>query len=664
MVSLHLLLPDDLARGLPRVDRSLGDFRQLAGRRRSRSGPIVGRTRSCSPRSWRSASGTASSTSSAAGWRTPRSGRTSLFLHVELPHQPYHFLPSGQRYPDALGELPGLGADWTRNRWLARQGFQRYLLQVGYADRLLGEAIERLRSSGRYDRSLIVVMADHGASFLPGESYRAATEGNLPQVASIPLLIKAPGQKRPRVDDANVHSIDVLPTIAARLGVRDRWDLAGRPASRRRPLGKVFVQPQNWADEVTMPFPEFVRRRDARVNGMLADFGTAPSGLYGVGPDGDLSGRPVSELAPPTTGEGRFELDAGGLLASVDPRGSVVPSFITGRVTDVAPRARLAIAVNGRVAATTVSYADDGLRRFAAIVSPSAFVRGRNTVEVIAVTGTGAGRRLERLRGSALGYRLVRDGGRETIVDSSGRRFPITASAVQGFIDDQTLAGADLSIRGWAGTTEPARAADRVVVFVGGEFTAAGRPSVARDDLGRKYGRGLARAGFELRGGVVDLGNGAKRPPVRAFALAGGHASQLAGPGAPFSGPSAPLAPRAQGRDGGDETARERPASARRARRRAASRRRSSWPAAAPVSSARASPRRSRAADDRPSAPPPRRGAPPPRRDAATPRGRTAARRRPAGPNAPRSGSRAPPATTRSDPRVAGAQAELHVLAV
>ena len=31
------------------------------------------------------------------------------FLHVELPHQPYHFLPSGQRYPDALGECPVWG---------------------------------------------------------------------------------------------------------------------------------------------------------------------------------------------------------------------------------------------------------------------------------------------------------------------------------------------------------------------------------------------------------------------------------------------------------------------------------------------------------------------------------------------------------------------------
>ena len=82
--------------------------------------------------------------------------RAHLSSFIELPHQPYHFLPSGQRYPDALGELPGLGADWTRNRWLARQGFQRYLLQVGYADRLLGEAIEQLPPGGRYDRSLIV----------------------------------------------------------------------------------------------------------------------------------------------------------------------------------------------------------------------------------------------------------------------------------------------------------------------------------------------------------------------------------------------------------------------------------------------------------------------------------------------------------------------------
>jgi hypothetical protein len=53
---------------------------------------------------------------------------------------------------------------------------------------------------------------------------------------------------------------------------------------------------------------------------------------------------------------------------------------------------------------------------------------------------------------------------------------------------------------GWAGTTEPPVAAREVVVFAGDRFLASVRPDVRRPALRTKYGAGLARAGFELKG--------------------------------------------------------------------------------------------------------------------------------------------------------------------
>ena len=129
-------------------------------------------------------------------------------------------------------------------------------------------------------------------------------------------------------------------------------------------------------------------------------------------------------------------------------------------------RARLAIGVNGQVAAVTVSFEEDDVRRFAAIVAPSSFVRGSNSVEVLAVSGHGGERRFERLRGSALGYRLVREGGRETIVDSSGRRIAVVPGD-SGSVDRLPDGGGNITIAGWAGTTDPVRAASRVLAFAG-----------------------------------------------------------------------------------------------------------------------------------------------------------------------------------------------------
>ena len=53
--------------------------------------------------------------------------------------------------------------------WAVVQAQQRYLLQAAMVNRILGRLIDRLRQAGLYERSLIIVTADHGMSFVPGE---------------------------------------------------------------------------------------------------------------------------------------------------------------------------------------------------------------------------------------------------------------------------------------------------------------------------------------------------------------------------------------------------------------------------------------------------------------------------------------------------------------
>ncbi len=121
----------------------------------------------------------------------PEGNRPPLyFLHFLLPHEPYLHLPSGKLY----AALPNLGGLLAREKWSSKEtavnlAYQRHLLQVGTVDRLLGQFLERVRAAKLYDRSLIVVTSDHGASFRPRESFKHPTDTNFQDILSVPLLV-------------------------------------------------------------------------------------------------------------------------------------------------------------------------------------------------------------------------------------------------------------------------------------------------------------------------------------------------------------------------------------------------------------------------------------------------------------------------------------------
>lgn len=154
------------------------------------------------------------------------------FLHVLLPHVPYEYLPSGKRYSAGVRPVPGLGEDerWTADPTPVLDAYRRYLLQLGFVDRLVGELVERLKATGLWKRVLLVVTADHGVSFRPGDSRRIVTDTNFAEIVAVPLFVRVPDQRSGRVSDRNVSSVDVLPTIAAVLGVRLPWSVEGAPA--------------------------------------------------------------------------------------------------------------------------------------------------------------------------------------------------------------------------------------------------------------------------------------------------------------------------------------------------------------------------------------------------------------------------------------------------
>ncbi|MGI8781018.1 MAG: sulfatase-like hydrolase/transferase, partial [Solirubrobacteraceae bacterium] len=232
VVVQHLLLPEDLREGLPAVDRVWEGFEagttddgSLRGGSNLRIDVLTRLARDDAAAGFARA---------IAAVEEPRSRPPLIFLHSTLPHGGWRFLPDGRRYPIRRGAFPGLDATgWTGPQWLVDQGFQRHVLQVQYTDRLVGALLDELRTSGVFDDAVIVVTADHGASFRAGQPRRPAGRENMADIAAVPFLVKWPGQREGAVDDHAVRTIDVLPTIAKAAGTTLPWPVDGITADER-----------------------------------------------------------------------------------------------------------------------------------------------------------------------------------------------------------------------------------------------------------------------------------------------------------------------------------------------------------------------------------------------------------------------------------------------
>jgi sulfatase-like protein len=306
-------------------------------------------------------------------------------VHALLPHVPYEYLPSGRSYRIGPHEdIPGLNSRRALgSRFLTDQAYQRHLLQLGAADELLGELLDRLQRIGVYDRALVAVVADHGVSFRVGHPRRYLRRGNVRDIAPVPFLLKRPGQRAGRVSDRPLRTVDVLPTIADVLGIRIPWRVAGRSAfgptpaaaPRRRIWAKRFHTsyvvdtPSYRADE------RAVLRRRERLFGR---------GVLRFGPRPDLIGAPSSAAA-----RLRVRLLDADRYAHVDPSSGFVPAHVLGTVVSgvLGGGHMVAVAVNGRVAATGVTFTLAGTRseQFSLMVPERVLRSGHNRIDVMLV---------------------------------------------------------------------------------------------------------------------------------------------------------------------------------------------------------------------------------------------------------------------------------------
>ena len=160
-----------------------------------------------------------------------------VFLHLFDLHAPYSHAPSAEGLPNAAG----------------------YDAQIGYVDRLLGQFQQALIRGGWWDRSLLVLISDHGESL---GDHGESSHGYFMYQSTlrVPLIVHWPAGTAgyaARVGEPG-GLIDVAPTILDFLGLRAPGEFEGAsllPAARAatsdgRPVYSESMYPRDafrWA---------------------------------------------------------------------------------------------------------------------------------------------------------------------------------------------------------------------------------------------------------------------------------------------------------------------------------------------------------------------------------------------------------------------------------
>ena len=254
--------------------------------------------------------------------------------------------------PDA--ELLGLDDDtWGRNRALTTLARQRHILQVQYTDRLVGELMRRMKASGLWDRAAVVITADHGVSFQPGQGRRDVTRQNIGEIGWVPLFVKSPGQQAGNESVEPVQLVDVLPTVADILQVELPWRVQGQSvlSPSRLPSPRTMLIAKGRRLDV-----DRVHGREqmlARSVGAFAPRRGDPWRIYRVGTHASLIGAPIAEFAQSRPEAGpTATLQDSGAWSDVALEASQLPTYVRAEVAGLRrTTTSVVVAVNGAVAA-------------------------------------------------------------------------------------------------------------------------------------------------------------------------------------------------------------------------------------------------------------------------------------------------------------------------
>jgi len=421
-------------------------------------------------------------------------GPTLSYAHLDAPHVPWVANPSGTHYerPEDYTEVEGVqgNGNWGLDPKPALLGYQRHLYQLGFLDTMLGRLFDRLDATGQWDETMVVLVADHGASFVPGQHRRWPREDNRDDLYRVPLMVKYPGQTAGEVVDAPVFGNDILPTIVEVLDVETDWSFEGRSllgvAGSDRPHEPIpwCCNTDGVSTDLSVLFAQVERNR-----GWIPDQ-SSWRGVAATGPYAELLGQPLDTLEVVETGELVWSLDRGAELAEADLESGLVQTLLTGRI-QLPPGTSnndLLVAINGEIAGFGfVSRDSSGGGALRALLAEEMIVDGRNQIEIL-IPGPDGDSWLSG-KSAVLTLQFFAEDGRELDIRAEGNR------RIQ--VDKVTPTDNGWELVGWAADVSRKLTPDMVYVFAGEELIAFTAPNVENKNVVRWFdSEDLLESGF------------------------------------------------------------------------------------------------------------------------------------------------------------------------
>jgi hypothetical protein len=316
---------------------------------------------------------------------------TLYFLHVLMPHTPWHYLPTGTQYPYRNFNGKGMqdNRDWGPG--IMDQNHERHLLQLAYTDKLLGQLVQRLKEQGLYDKALLLLTADHGEGFTVGNKTRGLGDRNAHSLMWVPMFIKAPNQTKGKIDDRNWEHVDLLPTLADMVGIKVPWKVdgfaeTGEPRRTRTQKYWYGIPGHRLTQDGPAAFPTTLH---GVTDTLVRAHQEGERGLYRYGATADWIYRSPSEVGQITPG-GSLKAEVTHWdedYKSIDPASGHVPAFVYGQMASGPPPAgaKLAVAINGKIGGVNAFFNDSPggkVDKFAAVVPDFLYKKGAGQRQV------------------------------------------------------------------------------------------------------------------------------------------------------------------------------------------------------------------------------------------------------------------------------------------
>lgn len=146
------------------------------------------------------------------------------YLNFQATHYPYVWPPDAATpYGEAPIDFPSTYLGYPTDR--VPRMLDRFHNALAYVDRNVGALVEGLRAAELWDRTVVLLVADHGEAFY---EHGLPTHGTslLEEQVRVPMLLRIPSEASRTVYEP-VSTLDALPTIYRSLGLRAHSALQG-----------------------------------------------------------------------------------------------------------------------------------------------------------------------------------------------------------------------------------------------------------------------------------------------------------------------------------------------------------------------------------------------------------------------------------------------------